>query len=355
MHADSAPRNPVLVVGTGRCGSTLVSTMMRAHPEVLSLSELFSFVTDLGCRIPQAFADQPVSGGEFWRVVGGCHPRGNLMLRHGLRIDEVTYPFERGRYPTTGDVPAVLMTALPHLDDDPDGLFDELTAVMSAREPAPMVTHYRDLFSHLMRRYGKRTWVERSGGSLRAVEPLIAAFPEARLVHIVRDGRDTAISMSRHHGFRLAVLGFQLGMALGVDPWESDDRSNVEALGDLAALLPENFTAEAFRRHAIHPAMFGHYWTGEILRGLAALRGLPADRVVTLRYEDMLADPSDSVDRLSGAFGFAEVDPQWRRAATAMVGEPRSSWRSLPPADLAALEEACAPGFAALAEVGLRW
>ena len=30
------------VVGTGRCGSTLLSRLLREHPDVLSMSEFFS-------------------------------------------------------------------------------------------------------------------------------------------------------------------------------------------------------------------------------------------------------------------------------------------------------------------------
>ena len=46
------------VVGTGRCGSTLVSNMLNLHKEVLSLSEFFAFITDLGTLIPEAFPNK---------------------------------------------------------------------------------------------------------------------------------------------------------------------------------------------------------------------------------------------------------------------------------------------------------
>ena len=39
---------PVFVVGTGRCGSTMLSNMLRIHPEVLSLSEFMVAIADLG-------------------------------------------------------------------------------------------------------------------------------------------------------------------------------------------------------------------------------------------------------------------------------------------------------------------
>lgn len=347
--------SPVIVVGTGRCGSTLLSQMLRAHPEILSISELFSFVTDLGGLIPQAFGRAPVTGAEFWAVMAGCYPRMNLLLRHGLRMAEVLYPFETGRHDPTS-VPAVLLTTLPHLSDDPDALFDELGAMLSARPQATMADHYRAMFAALMRRFDRKLWVERSGGTLRIVHRLIEAFPEARFVHLVRDGRNTAISMSRHIGFRMALIGYSLLELLGVDPFDSDDRSEADDLpDDLAALLPENFSAAAFRDYDIAPSLCGHYWSGEIREGLAVLAALPAERCLTLRYEDLLENPAAVIARLGSFIGFAAPDRGWVELAAAMVGRGRSSWRELAAGDRLELTRACAPGFAALAEHGLNY
>jgi hypothetical protein len=113
--------------------------------------------------------------------------------------------------------------------------------------------------------------------------------------------------------------------------------------------------AEAFTSYDISPSLCGHYWSGEIRRGVELLGALPAERVITLRYEDLLDDPDTTVTRLGEALGRGEVDPQWHRAAVAMVGRGRSAWRELPTAERRELQHACAPGFAALAEQGLRW
>lgn len=347
---------PVFVVGTGRCGSTLVSTLMREHPEVLSISELFSFVTDLGSLIPRAFPTEPLSGREFWSVMADPSPRLNQLLRAGLRMGEIVYPFGRGRYRADGGVPTVSMTMLPHIDDDPDGLFDVLAAAMQARGVASAAEHYRGMFELLMRRYDRRTWVERSGGSLRIIRRLVDAFPDARFVHLVRDGRNTAISMSQHVGFRMALIGYALLEFLGVDPWESDDRSEIDDLtDDLAALLPENFTAEAFADYDISPSLCGHYWSGEIKRGLAVLREVPAERRMTLRYEDLLLRPRASLERLDAALGLGPVDRAWIDKSLRRIDRGRSSWQALAKAEQRELQDACAPGFAALAAEGIRW
>ena len=347
---------PVFVVGTGRCGSTLVSTLMREHPGVLSISELFSFVTDLGSLIPRAFPAEPMSGAEFWRVMADPCPRMNQLLREGLQMAEIVYPFGRGRYRREGGVPTISMTMLPHIDEDPDGLFDALAGTMQARGVAPVAEHYRSMFEYLMGRYDRQTWVERSGGSLRIIRRLVDAFPDARFVHLVRDGRNTAISMSRHIGFRMALIGYALLEFLGVDPWESDDRSEVGDLtDDLAALLPEHFTAEAFADYDISPSLCGHYWSGEIKRGLSVLQEVPPERRSTLRYEDLLRRPQASLEILSGALGLGEVDPAWIEAAVRHIGRGRSSWQALAGPEQRELQAACLPGFAALAAEGVTW
>ena len=48
-HTDQqgvAMSTPTYVVGTGRCGSTMLSNMLREHPKVLSISEFFGFVRE---------------------------------------------------------------------------------------------------------------------------------------------------------------------------------------------------------------------------------------------------------------------------------------------------------------------
>lgn len=61
---------PVFIVGTGRCGSTMLSNMLRKHPDVLSLSEFLVAVTDLGSRTALAFPEAEVAAKQVWWVLG---------------------------------------------------------------------------------------------------------------------------------------------------------------------------------------------------------------------------------------------------------------------------------------------
>jgi hypothetical protein len=346
-----AARRPVFIVGTGRCGSTLLSAFLRDHPAILSLSELMVFATDLGGRIAEAFPEREVDGAELWSILGRAHPRQTLMLRHDVMMEEALYrPGPGRRFTAATGIPAIAATTLPHLSDAPDGLFDLVREFAQALPAAPIGTQYARTFEHLREMFGASAWVERSGGSLRIVRRLRQHFPQARFVHLVRDGRDAALSMSRHFGFRMAMINAQLTEVLGVDPFESSDRRCVDDLpDDLARFLPEHFDAAAFRAEAIPLPLCGHYWAGEILAGLRDLQGLGED-LVTLHYEDLLAKPHDTLGRFFEFLLPGEPAPDLEAMAR-QVRAPRSNWRTLSAEQLRQLEIACRPGFDALEAV----
>ena len=353
--APAAP--PVFVVGTGRSGSTFLSRCLRMHPDVASLSEFFVFVTDLAGRIAGAFPDgDAVDAATFWRIVGTAHPRQHLMLRHDVMMDEALYrPAPGRRFTRDTGIPAIAATTLPHLagDDDTDARLDAVETFVRSLAPAPIGEQYRRLFDHLRAGVGARVVVERSGGSLRIVRRLRRHFPGARFVHLVRDGRDAALSMSRHLGFRMALIASQLTEILGVDPFESTDRRWIDDVpDDLVAFLPEHFDRAAFLAYPTPPPLCGHYWSGEIQAGLADLQDLGPDHLLTLRYEDLLAEPAETLSRFLG-FVVGESAPA--ALIDRMVSEvrrPRSGFAELEGSMRDEVARACAPGMEALRRAG---
>ncbi len=357
----------VFVVGTGRCGSTLLSAMLRQHPQLLSLSECIGFLTDLGCRIPACFPPESLDGAAFWRMLDAPAPRLNAMLRQRVEMPEVLYQADRpqARFTRDSGVPPLLQTCLPHLyadQADPsaaaEACYDALHAFCHTLPAAPVAWQYQRVFAWLAARAGARLWVERSGGGLRIVERLIQHFPQARFVHIVRNGPDTALSMSRHVGFRMAFGVYQLSEILGVDPWLSDDRHWEGDLSDeQAALLPEVFSAQALHDFDAAPPLCGHYWSGEIVQGLPHLQALGPQRCLHLHYEDLLRTPQASALQLLDFIGQGRLDTThqaaWLHQVAAMIKTPRSDWQTLPARLRAQTEEACAPGMAALAALSL--
>lgn len=348
---------PTFVVGTGRCGSTMLSNMLRQHPHVLSLSEFFSFVSD-GARILEAFSPAPMDGRRFWEVVAACHLHHKFAMQHGIAAPEVLYPYDAptARFSGETGVPAILLTTLPHLTNDHDSLFELLQDEVTSWPNAMIGEHYRHLFDWLSEHFGKSLWVERSGASYQVAEQLQRSFPEPRFVHMVRDGRDAALSNQEHLGFRFAMTMISLQQCLGVDPLADADRTHLDRVpAELLRFLPERFDAEAFRAYRLPLPFCGGLWAHQIGNGAQALRTVPSDRLLTLRYEDFFVDPKQQLDALSAFLGDDFVDEAWSTRCAETVRKPRSTWRDLPEEDARALTDACRPGFELLREAGVHY
>lgn len=349
---------PTFIVGTGRCGSTMLSNMLREHPKVLSLSEFFAWLVDSGTRLSETFAPGTVDGRQFWTTVAAINPVASFGYRHRVPCDEQLYPYDdpSARFSSLTGVPAILITSLPHLTDEHDLLFERLSTEVREWPKATMAQHYRRLFDWLTGYFGKRLWVERSGAALHMLSHYLTGFPDARLVHVARDGRDVAISMQGHLGMRLYFVMSSIAQYLGVDPLESDDRTHMDRVPtELRQFLPEHFDTDAFREFRIPLATCGAYWTFQVEQGLAELRTVEARLLYTLRYEDILSDPKPQLDKLAAFLGDDFVDEDWSVRCAATVRKPRSTWRDLPEVDALALTEACRPGFEQLRAAGVEY
>ncbi|MCK2244322.1 MULTISPECIES: sulfotransferase [unclassified Crossiella] len=334
------------VVGTGRTGSTVVSRILNRHPEVLSLNELF---VSLGGRT--ALPGGVFSGAEFWRLLSDPHPVFNLMLQRGAPLPEFLYQNCRGRYSPAMGVPAISLMTLPHLTDDPDRLLDDLGRAVPLWPVRPVAEHHRALFAMLADRFGRRVVVERSGHSLDWVPALRAAFPAARFIHMYRDGLDCALSMSRHAGYRSAALATEILDLAGVSRFSELTEQHLSHLPeDLARLCIEGFELAFTLDRPIPVQTFGRLWSTMLARGLPALAEIPHARLTTLRYEDLLADPSAELSQLAGFLG-VEADACWLDTAADLLSQdPVGKAAALPPAELAALRNACASGMRLLGE-----
>lgn len=340
-------RSLTFVFGTGRSGSTALSRILNAHPDVLSLNEYMASVGDA------AFPEGKVDGEEFWQALFRPAPHFERMIRSGLPLPEFLYTRRPGRYSagTTG-IPALSLMVLPHLTDDPDALLDELGAAVAQwpRRTAP--EHHRALFDLLGARFGRTAAVERSGYSTGWAPELREAFPDARFVHMHRDGPDCALSMSRHVGYRTISLLREIKTRSGIDSFADLTPEHIRALPpDLAPLLDERFDPALVRDRHIPLVTFGALWSELVTEGTEFLTRLPADRQATLAYEDLLDRP---VEELTGLAEFIGVNPlpEWLHTASALLDHSRrGSARSLPAVELAELRDSCAPGTDVLERV----
>ena len=334
---------PVFIVGTGRCGSTMMSTVVRLHPRLLSLSEFFTALAG------RAFTLGTIDGERFWRLLTTLSPIAGKMLAKGGAMEEVLYGFGDGARFGPYDVPPILVTALPHLTHDPQALYDEMEPFVRGGGRAPLGQHYQYLFEWLCRRFDRARVVERSGSSLLFVPALARLFAGAKFVHLYRDGRDAAISMQRHPFFRLGVRFAGLFERVGLDPYRPPLMLGTSRLYPLLEAVTGRFLPiERWLAEPPSLESLGNYWSRSVVSGTTFLDALGRERVLNLRYEDILARPHDELARLMEFMGPEYVDAEWLAKASLVPRKPASNWRTLPIDQQQRLTNACRPGLALL-------
>ena len=327
-------RHPArFVLGTGRCGSTLLSRMLAAHPGVVSLFEWFSGI-DAFFR----FQPGPVSGGELASRLRQDHPVLTEVLKRGYKVPEVTYPYGAPgmRFAKPGDpVPWNQSIAMPRLSDDPDALFDRMLSMIEALPEQPLGAHYRSIFDWLTDDLDREAWVERSAGSIEFCGALHACFPEARYVHLHRDGREAALSMREYPALRVAVV-MMFGLVGDIEfSHESLTRMAREEGHKIDQLLETRPPVE----------LYGRYWSQQIEAGFQSLEAIPSKRVLAVAFEEMVSEPLAVLRRIDDflELGFGE---NWvERGAGLVKGMPRLRYPDLGGGEQQRLDEACAPGM----------
>jgi putative sulfotransferase len=328
---------PCFVISTGRCGSTFVSDILVRHPRVLSISEFF-WATE-----PQVFPEGEISGTAFAEKLSRRDPLVTAALRARAETPEFRYPVDdpQRRFDREDGVPMIAAITLPHLADDPDALYDEVVAFAMARPAAGMGAHYAALFEWLRERFDRDLWVERTGGSLQFVPQLVASVPDAVLIHLYRDGRETAISMSKRENFRLMFAGVEMQRLTGIDPYTMPDAPEPTGLPyPLSHLLPSTFDVQALKDLEVPIERFGLHWSSSILRGLRQLRTIDPGRLLSISYEELVTEPARVVEEMSAFLGI-EAPAEWISWTAGAARRQPSNWLRLPEPERERLDAAC--------------
>ena len=232
---------PIFVLGCPRSGTTLLQLMLHAHPRIAIPPETRFVLTSYEAR--NSFGD----------------------LREESRRRALASSITRER-----------QTLFDDLGLDAESVFEEIVD-----GPPTLGSAIGIVFRAYARRFDKPRWGDKRPGYYQYIPALLRMFPDAQIVHLIRDGRDCVASLKTM-------------------PWFS---------GDIYAAVC--------------------YWIEAIDSGRRAARHLPADTYFELRYEDLVADPAARLAELCVFLG-EEYDPAMaepHRIAGRTIPE-RKSWHA---------------------------
>jgi len=151
----------------------------------------------------------------------------------------------------------------------------------------------------LTRAAGGRVFVSKRIANNWRVPQLLEAFPAARFVELVRDGRAVAYSLSR------------------VDWWEDSD----------LVWLPG--TPADWHRRGMDPwELCARNWVAELDAIASGLDRVPAERRVRLVYEEFVAAPIEALEEVACFAGLGR-SARWRRSLAGLSFPDRNdAWRS---------------------------
>lgn len=159
----------VFVGGTGRSGTHVVARLLGRHSKLENITNEVRFHVDPG-GFPDLLAGRTTPE-RFLRRLRGRWYRGIALQRASLRglhrhVDRATLDAAAGRF-------------LADYDEDPDAACRQL---------------FLGLLQPIAAAAGKPGLIEQSCDTIAQAPTLLRLFPEARFIHVVRDGRDTAAS-----------------------------------------------------------------------------------------------------------------------------------------------------------------
>lgn len=172
-----------------------------------------------------------------------------------------------------------------------------------------------------------------------AASRLAAHFRGARVLHLIRDGRDCADSLDRAYGGALSDEVLRADRSL----WRQVSSEIGVARRSGGSMVPW-WVADGREREFLAAPRVERYlwmWRESVERGRAA-RAVAGNRYMELRYEDLCGDPRSSgraILAFLGVEGSRRFDRAIGKARTSSVGIARGRGRSQPPADAIRLLE----------------
>lgn len=168
------PANIAFIIGTGRCGTSLLGQMLNSNSKICVPPEL--------------------------QLIFECDENGNRLIEEVWTRGDCDFSAE--------ELSSIIKRCCPHkleLFFDYQGYCKD--ANLASLSESKLLT---DFYSAIAKSHNKSWLIEQTPWYGQRIDLLVKLFPDAKFIHMVRDGRDVALSFSRTPWWHKSV-GLNLG------------------------------------------------------------------------------------------------------------------------------------------------
>lgn len=193
MESEIPNNSPIFIVGSPRSGTTLLRYILTSHPRIYIPPESYFFH-----RFFSSDPQRPVP------------PEKAVEVMASICTYEPFFADWKGERPN----PELFVSMLPDT------------------RPAAIICALYTLYA---RQYGAERWGDKTPIYVEQIDKISALFPEGKFIHIIRDGRDVAVSMRK--AYRNARY-FYMDIYYAAANWK-DRLARARKMGDLIG--PERY------------------------------------------------------------------------------------------------------------------
>lgn len=245
---------PIFLIGPGRSGTTLLYKLLSLHPDI-------GYVSNYDARFPDwaptALLSRLVADRYRLKRWSWFADSGNAY------VTDRTWLRKAVPTPTEGETLYARNGISWH-------------EVVSMPSPQT-VARLRREFIWLQRLQNSRVLLSKCTANNRRIRTLAAAFPEARYIYLIRDGRAVALSLIKVHWWNDHSV------------WWAGNKTPREMASEGVDML----------------AIAARNWTEEVRAIQDALKAIPNQNLRCIRYEELLKNP---LQQINGLLDFIGVD-----------------------------------------------
>ena len=166
--------NPILIGGCGSSGTTLLKTMLDSHKNIACGQEIAIF-------------DRPrlynMELNELYEMFTT------------QKFDEIN---KEQVFPMFTKFGSNFGLFIPNTAKQ----YHNLSTIQTIFEKSKNLKHFLDIFfANWAKAQGKKRWAEKTPNNVYCIEQILNLFPDAKFVHMIRDGRDVVLSLHQGREF----------------------------------------------------------------------------------------------------------------------------------------------------------